>query len=158
MSRQDGYSMIELIVAIVVGGIILSATGVSIQRADRNSKAGSALHRMLSDVRFSQETAMGQNRNVFFTINTSNSSYRATFSDGSLIPTPMKSTGLAVFLNTAEYKGVLITATGLGGALTFAQNGDPSIGGSPLTSNVVIATLTGSRSLMINAAGYTFIQ
>ncbi len=158
MSRQDGFSMIELIVAMVMGGIILSATGVAIQTADRNSKAGAALHRMLSDVRFAQETAMGQNRDVLFTVSTTSSGYTATYTDGSLIPTPMKSTGLAVTLNTADYKGILITATGLSNALTFAQNGDASIGGAPLTSNVVIATLTGSRSLMINPAGYTYIQ
>jgi prepilin-type N-terminal cleavage/methylation domain-containing protein len=159
LKSDAGFSMVELIVVTVVAGIMLGAATMMINTSDQNSNQGKALHRLLSDARFAQETAVGQNRSVDFSVNTSSNSYSATYTGTStFITSPISGDNLYVLMNSGDYGNVSITSTGLSGVLTFNRVGEPLIGTVNIQSTLAIATLTGGRSVMINPAGYTYIQ
>jgi prepilin-type N-terminal cleavage/methylation domain-containing protein len=159
MMKNSGYTLIEVVVVIVIGGIMAATVGIAARKADKDSKAGRALHQILSDVRYSQELATAQNLAVNFYVNTGNQSYSARYVvAGTYLKSALNRRDMLVYMDTGPFKGVRITYTAVGSALTFTRTGDPQVGGTAIASNLTVATVNGGKSVVINPAGYTFIQ
>lgn len=156
--NANGFSLVELIIVMVVAGIVIAASGLMINQANQGSKQGKALHRLLADIRFAQETAVAQNTSVNFTVSGNNYNATYTATPSVYLISPISGGNLNVQMNSGDYSGVSITSTNLGGGLTFNRIGEPLMGGANIQITVTVATLTGGRSVMINPAGYTFIQ
>jgi len=153
---QAGFSLLEMVVVMVVGGIVIAAMGLTIRTADRNSKEGSALHRMLTDLRYAQEVAVAENRQVDFTVSAGDNAYYVTYASGGFLSNPMGGYSMYVRMNYDQYKGVNITYGT--GTLSFSRTGEPRFSGAFLSSAQIVATLNNHRSIRINPQGYSFIQ
>jgi prepilin-type N-terminal cleavage/methylation domain-containing protein len=162
LSLREGFTLAEMVIVMVVIAILSGAVTVSIKDADQTSRVSVAAGRALSDLRYAQEVAMTERREVNFTV--SGNTYSATYRDtGVLLPSPMdKSKNLQVTLNTYDglfnTKGVSITS-GLNGTITFTVDGKPvTTAGAELPTQTSIMNLNNKQNLVLFNSGYSVIN
>lgn len=129
--QQQGFSVIELVVAIVIMGIIAAYVGINWPFGD--ATVGAQAEQLARDIRHTQMIAMSQNRQLTLTV--SSGGYSVTES-GSTINDPA---GSGPF-SEAFRDGVSAS----GGSLTFDGLGRPIVIGSGLASSSTSFSVSGS--------------
>jgi prepilin-type N-terminal cleavage/methylation domain-containing protein len=156
--KGRGFSLAELIVVIAVIGILSGTVSLSIGTIDRDSRLSVTAAQALADLRYSQEIAMTQRRQVNFTI--SGNTYKATYrDDGTYVVSPTDNTkNLMVTLNQGVSKGVVISS-GINGTIYFNRDGTPyDNGGNPMPSQTSIMNLNGRQNVVLFSSGYSTIN
>ncbi len=161
MRGSPGFSLVEVIVVVTVMGVIAATAGLVFSAINKNSRIAVAASNALSDLRYAQETAMTERRDVTFTVNSGANSYSAAYSGtGTLLKSPLKpAEGLSITLGTKESKGVSITAANA--SMTFNPDGIPYTpypAGGDLAGPVTIMTLNGEKSVVLQPSGYSEVQ
>ncbi|MBN2201352.1 prepilin-type N-terminal cleavage/methylation domain-containing protein [bacterium] len=153
-----GFTLPEVIIAVVILGIVASVGSLMFQAVNEKSRLAVASSNALSDLRYAQETAMAEHRDVNFTVNASGNSYAATYAvTGAAVKSPQKqSESLVVVLGVDETTGVSITAANP--TVTFNSDGIPFIGGVDLAGPLTVMTLNGERSIVLMPSGYSEVQ
>jgi prepilin-type N-terminal cleavage/methylation domain-containing protein len=156
--RNKGFTLIELIIVMVISGILITGLTVSTGNIDHTSRTANAAFQALSDIRYAQETAMEQGRDVLFSVGANQ--WSASFQDtGELLNSPSGGgSGLIVHLNAGEYSGVNIDYTQLS-TVRFSGTGKPmTSGGVGLTDMRTVLRLNGTQSLYVYPSGYTVLN
>lgn len=156
---RSGFSLVELVIVMVVSGILLAGVTVSIGRIDQDSRLTVAANKALADLRYAQEKAIAEQREVNFWVNQGSNRYWATY-DGSGSPVYSSlNQPLQVQLNQGESKGVVITSTQVGGSrLSFNSDGLPLLNGSPLTNQITVMYLNNRMNIVLFPSGYSVIN
>jgi len=158
--RDDrGFSLAELIIVIVVMGILAAVVGLSVKSINESSRLSVASENALSDLRYVQEIAMAENKDVNFTVNTGTNTYSATYrSTGQYLKSSQNvSANMTVTLNSGDTKGVTMSG-GYSGSITFDSDGIPYQGASELTAPLTLMTLNGKMSLVLLSSGFAQIE
>lgn len=151
-----GFTLPELIIAVVILGIVAGVGSLMFRAVNEKTRLAVASSNALSDLRYAQETAMAEHRDVNFTV--SGNSYSAVYAaSGVAIKSPQKqSEGLIVVVGVAETAGVQITSANP--TVTFNSDGIPFIGGVDLAGPLTVMTLNGERSIVLQPSGYSEVQ
>ena len=154
-----GFSLAELIVIIVVMGILAAAAGVAINSVNQNSRISVVANNALSDMRYVQEIAMAERKDVNFTVSTGTNTYSAAYKSTGLYLKSSQdiSKNMTVTLNSGDSKGVTMSA-GYSGSITFDSDGIPYQGASELTAPLTLMTLNGKMSLVLLSSGFAQIE
>lgn len=140
---QHGFTLVELLVAIVIIGI-LAAVGIpSFQRQIDNARLIGASDNILADVRFAQSESLKTNSTVRVTFDTAGWSYSIANTSTS---TTIKS------VSNADYKGLTLSMP-TGGSLTITFDPKRStITEAPATagSEVKMISLTSSMGSSVS--------
>ena len=126
---SPGFTMVELVIVLAVMGALIGTFSLTLGNINEQSRLTTAAGTALSDLRYSQEVAMTERREVNFNVYASSNMYYASYqATGAGIVSPLNaSRPLYVTLNYGDSKGVTITSSGLGGRLSFNSDGLPLI-------------------------------
>lgn len=154
-----GFSLAELIIIIVVMGILAAAVGLTINSVNEDSRISVAANNALSDLRYSQEIAMAERKDVNFTVSAGTNTYSATYQSTGLYlkSSQDQSKNMTVTLNSGDTKGVSMSA-GYSGSITFDSDGIPYAGATELTAPLTLMTLNGKMSLVLLPSGFAQIE
>jgi len=156
-----GFTLVEMVVVLGILALVTGAVTVSVSNVNSNTRLSNAAYRSLSDLRYAQEMAILNRREVEFIVNVAGNWYKAQYKGGSVLPSPLDpSENLYVVFNQGEYKGVTFTSSGLGGStLSFDQTGRPLLGGSSLPSDEISVIYFNSKvHLIIVSSGYSYLS
>jgi prepilin-type N-terminal cleavage/methylation domain-containing protein len=156
-----GFTLPELIIVIVMLGVLGVVGSLMIRSVNEKSHLAVASANALSDLRYAQETAMAERRDVQFIVNTGANSYSAVYAaTGAPLKSPMKQdVGMTVVLGTDETSGVSITE-GLASVI-FNPDGVPYTSypaGLDLAAPVTVMTLNSKNSVVLQPSGFSEIQ
>lgn len=156
---RSGFSLVELVIVMVVSGILLLGVTVSIGRIDEDSRLAVTAGRALADLRYAQEKAMAEQREVNFWVNQGSNRYWSTYqATGNPVLSSLQEP-LQVQLNQGDSRGVVITSTGLGGSrLSFNSDGVPLLNGSPLTTQLSVMLLNNKINIVLFPSGFSVIN
>lgn len=157
LGREDGFTLVELVLVVIVIAILSAGANVAMDGMDRARLHG-ASRRLISDLRFAQQATLTKQirHGIIFTANT----YTVFENDLTSDPArnPQGGGDFTVDFTSGEFQGVTI-ATGAPGTtlpglvVKFASRGEPLDGtNTPLTAatNQVTLTYKGfSRSITI---------
>jgi len=145
--------LIELVIVISIVSIMAGAVSIGIGVIDKDTKLGNAANRALADIRYAQEVAMSERRQVNF--NMGSSGYSVTYQAGGYVQSPYNpAEAMVVDFNDEAFSGVSITSTA-GGNLSFSSTGAPLLNASPVTTTTSVMTLNGKASIMLYSSGMT---
>jgi prepilin-type N-terminal cleavage/methylation domain-containing protein len=148
---QSGFTLVELVVVMVMVGIVSYFAVAKIVGNDTEIKTTTALDKIAADVRFAQQLAVSESREVRVYIDQSNNKYYLKYSDDSYVSELIGGGNFVVQFGSGEFKGVQIASTGFsGGRLDFDSRGDPSNNGTSFTGEKTLVTI-GSKSLKVRA-------
>lgn len=153
-----GFTLPEVIITVVLLGLVVTAGSLMIQSVNEKTRLAVASSNALSDLRYAQETAMAEHRDVSFAVNTGDNSYSAVYAaTGAAVKSPQKqSEGMIVAVGVNETAGVRITSGNP--SVTFNSDGIPFIGGTDLAGPLTVMTLNGERSIVLQPSGYSEVQ
>jgi len=156
---EKGFTLVEIIIVLVVGGILAAAVGFTISNINEGSRISVAANNALSDLRYAQQIAMSERKDVDFTVNTGASTWAATYTaTGSYLKSSQdRSANMLVTLNTGNYSGVTMSG-GYSGSITFDSDGIPYQGANELTGPLTLMTLNGKSSLVLQPSGFAQIE
>jgi len=152
-SKNDGFTLIELVLVILIIGIISIASYPKFANTIQSMNLKVASDKLTDDLRYVYNYAVTNHRNTWFAINVSNNSYSYGIyntppsSDPVVLNDPATNQPAVIHLD--DYNGVTITAETLGGSFDYNWWGTPSTGGQ--------ITLNGTRTIVIEAeTGYVY--
>ncbi len=153
-----GFTLVELVIVMVVSGILVLGVTVSIGRIDEDSRLAVTAGRALADLRYAQEKAMAEQKEVNFWVSNSNTYWATYQATGSPVLSSLQEP-LQVQLNQGDSRGVVITSTDLGGSrLSFNLDGIPLLNGSPLSNQLTVMVLNGKINIVLYPSGYSVIN
>ena len=164
-SKQNGFSLVELIVVLVVVGVIAGTVAVSINQSDDNAKTANAAHAILSDLRYVQELAMANRREARFVISGgTGGAYAATWVDNNSSISRSNAEGAndisVSFSEHDDFDGLTISV-GSASNISFTSTGAPEISGTPFEAgtDLTVVSINDSKTIKITpGTGYTYIE
>lgn len=156
---DSGFTLTELIIVIVLSGILVSMIAMNVNSTNDQIRLNNAAERALADIRYAQEVALAQRREVDVSVNAGADQYAATFQDdGSYLPATIGSGSLITTFNTGEYQGITITSSGLGGTLSFTELGGPEINGIDVVVKTTVMCLNSEVNVYIYPSGFLSLE
>lgn len=157
---NKGFTLVELIVVIVVISILTGTVSVSMNDINKKTRLSNAATKALADVRYAQEMAMSNNREVSVIVTASSEKYEVKWQDtGAYIPSSTdKNENLSVEFGTGEYKQIEIISSGIGSRLTFTPLGEPLINGSRFSNETSVMLLNNEVHVVVYPSGYTCLE
>lgn len=121
--KNEGISLIELIMVIVIIGI-LSVSVAPRFETFYSIRFRTAAKKLVSDIRYAQSTAVSQHANISMTFYIANDTYLTYFtSNGTAIRDPFTHTSMIMDYNTdPQYPGIDIAAVSFNGTNTLRFN------------------------------------
>ncbi len=155
--KNLGFTLVELIVVIVLSAIVAGMFAMNLSNTNDQIRLNNAAERALADVRYAQEVAMAQRRQVNVVVNAGTDQYSATFQDdGSYLPASIGTGNLITTFNEGEYSDVDITSSG--GTLSFTDLGAPEINGSIFASETSVMCLNSEVYVYIYPSGFSDLE
>ncbi len=158
---SGGYTLIELVVVMTIVAILTGAISVSVEKTNQDTRLSNAIYRALSDVRYAQELAMTNRREVSMWVNPGEDRYYFKWQDtGDYLENPVDGGDFIITFNTGEYQGVDITSSGMGGRLSFTATGYPLINGANFgtTDGISVMQLNNGYHIFVYQSGLTTIE
>jgi len=149
--RPAGFTLVELIIVICIVSIMAGAVSFGVASIDRDSRLSNAANRALADLRYAQEVAMSERREVNFNIGSTG--YTVTYQGGGSVVSAYDPTEvMACDFNVREYKGVTITSA-VSGRLSFTSTGAPMLNGAALAATTSVMTLNSRATITMYSSG-----
>lgn len=142
LNRQEGFSLIELMVVMMLVTLLLSVVGVSVTRSVAGAEMRSVEREIVAGLRHTRGQAIIQRQQQVFLVDTNNRTWQAAGRQAVTLPD-----GIEITLNTARSE---LTGEGAGG-IRFYPDG-ASTGGSIVVQaqerewHIAVAWLTGEIS------------
>jgi prepilin-type N-terminal cleavage/methylation domain-containing protein len=157
---QKGFTLVEIIVVISVVMILTGTVGVQVTNMNENTRLSNAASRAMADIRYAQELAMTQQREVDVFVTVGQNKYEIKWHDtGMPVPNPQSTQNLTVLFNQDDYTGVTMTSSGLGGnRLSFTPGGEPLIGGARFSNGRSVMLLNNKIYVSVYSSGYTCVE
>ncbi len=160
--NQNGFTLIELIVVIVIVGILSYAVVANWSDAHENLQINATILKMASDVRYARDLALTEGMGSRVYIDVSNNLYYLKWDDDSYMQNPLGGGDFVVPLGRpGEFGSVQITSTAFsnGGRLDFGTSGAPKNAGSSFEGELDLVTLNNEKKIVITAnTGYVRIE
>ena len=157
--QREGFTIVELVVVIMVISVFAGVVGVSVDQVNENTRLSNAATRALADVRYAQELALANRREVDVYVTSGADKYEVKWHDtGGYVVSPVNDENLIVQFNQGDYHDVSITSSGLGGRLSFSATGEPLINGSPFSSPVSVMLLNSRIHVVIYSSGFSALE
>lgn len=150
---NKGFTLIELILAITITGIISVIVLPNITNSVTSVNLKLATGKLMDDVRYVQNYAVTNHCNTWFTVNVDSNYYSYGYYatspniDPQLLTDP--STNQPGFINLNDYNNVLLTSETLNGGLDFDWFGYPTNGGQIVINNAKIVNI-------VDETGYVY--
>jgi len=156
--RSRGFTLVEIVVVICVIVAFSGVVSISFGSFDQNSRLNVAAGKALADLRYAQEIALTERREVNFYVSTN--TYYANYQGGGNVNSPTDpSKSLSVSLNAGEFKGIVVSSSGIAGKrLSFDSDGVPLLNGVVLGGQVSIMNLNGKQNVVLFPSGYSVIN
>ncbi len=157
LKESKGFTFVETVIVVIIIATLTGAVGVTVNSVNDDTRLINAAVRALADMRYAQEMAITQRREVDFIVNIGSDNYRAVYNDdGSYVPSPQGNGNLIVQLNQDEYQGVDITSSAFAGQqFSFDAVGRPLRNGSPFGTQESVMWLNSNISVTIYPAGFS---
>ncbi|MCH8871171.1 type II secretion system protein [candidate division KSB1 bacterium] len=159
--NQNGFTLIELTVVIVIVGILSYAVVANWSDSHENLQINAIILKMASDVRYARDLALTEGRGSRVYIDLSNNQYYLKWDDESYMQNPMGGGDFVVQLGTpGEFGSVQITGTAFsGGRLDFGTSGSPKNAGSSFSGELILVTINNEKKVVITAnTGFVRIE
>jgi prepilin-type N-terminal cleavage/methylation domain-containing protein len=155
--EREGFTLVELILTVAVAGVLLGSATILVKNTISKARLSNAASRALSDIRYAQQVAMTQGREVDVFVYPSSNRYEIKYrSDGTYV-TSAFGENLIVQMNQGDYEGVPITSSALGGQLSFTTTGEPLIKGNRFEGEKSVMSLDSKKTIFISPSGYSYI-
>tara|TARA_S200000501_G_scaffold261_1_gene265 strand:+ start:4132 stop:4629 length:498 start_codon:yes stop_codon:yes gene_type:complete len=140
---NNGFSLIELIIVMVILGIIIAASTSRLRDITVNARLSAAINQITSDIDQAKTISMGMRKQIKIIFNQNNETY-TIYNDGNIFADFPGSNNGIVNLSDNDNSGVDITNVNLNGSnvLTFTK------WGNCLQSGTI--TLNDSREIHVN--------
>jgi type II secretory pathway pseudopilin PulG len=157
--RSAGFTLVEIVVVICVIVAFSGVVTVSFGKFDQDSRLNVAAGKALADLRYTQEVAMTERREVNFYVSSS-TRYYATYQAGGNVKSPLNpGQSLSVNLNSGDAKGIVITSSAVSGSrLSFNSDGVPLLNGNVLANQLSVMLLNGKQNIVLFPSGYSVIN
>jgi type II secretory pathway pseudopilin PulG len=157
--NEKGYTFIELIAIISIILVLSGSMSVSVDKMNKNAVLLNAAEKALADVRFSQEIAISNRRDVNFNVLPGSDRYYAVYQDDGSYVTDARGANLDVLFGPGtDYRNVAITSTQTGTRLNFTGMGEPLSSGSNFDANLVVMSLNGKVDVVVWGSGLTTFE
>ena len=150
-ARNDGFTLIELVIVILIIGIISVISFPKYANTVQSMNLRVATDKLTDDLRYIYNFAVTNHRNTWFSIDVGNNSYSYGIyntpptSDPVVLNDP--ATNQPAIINLDNYNNVTITSETLGGGFNYDWWGTPSNDGQII--------LNGTRTIVVEAeTGY----
>ena len=150
-ARNDGFTLIELVIVILIIGIISVISFPKYANTVQSMNLRVATDKLTDDLRYIYNFAVTNHRNTWFSIDVGNNSYSYGIyntpptSDPVVLNDP--ATNQPAIINLDNYNNVTITSETLGGGFNYDWWGTPSNYGQII--------LNGTRTIVVEAeTGY----
>jgi len=158
--RSPGFTLVEIVVVICVIVAFSGVVTISFGKFDQDSRLNVAAGRVLADLRYAQEVAMTERREVNFYVTPSTTYYANYQAGGANVKSPLNpGMSMSVTLNVDEFKGIVISSSGVSGSrLSFNSDGVPLLNGNVLANQVSVMLLNGKQNIVLFPSGYSVIN
>jgi len=159
--NQNGFTLIELTVVIVIVGILSYAVVANYTESHESLQINAITLKIASDVRYARDLALTEGRGSRVYIDLTNNQYYLKWDDESYMQNPMGGGDFVVPLGTpGEFGSVQITSTAFsGGRLDFGTSGSPSNAGSSFSGELILVSLNNEKKIVITAnTGFVRIE
>ena len=159
--NQNGFTLIELTVVIVIVGILSYAVVANYTESHERLQINAITLKIASDVRYARDLALTEGRGSRVYIDLTNNQYYLKWDDESYMQNPMGGGDFVVPLGTpGEFGSVQITSTAFsGGRLDFGTSGSPSNAGSSFSGELILVSLNNEKKIVITAnTGFVRIE
>lgn len=151
--KRLGFTLLELIIAIVISGVLITA--ITLSWPGRSINLNAISHSVISDLSYLRMLAYTKERNYRVDFDTTATSYGFTSQDGiSSIINPTTNTDRISFPNEVT---VSLVGFGAENDMIFNRHGEPLVGGTfePLDSNAFIRIRYEGKTATIIIAAHT---
>lgn len=159
--NQNGFTLIELVVVIVIVGILSYAVVANWSDSHENLQINAIILKMASDVRYARDLALTEGRGSRVYIDLTNNQYYLKWDDESYMQNPMGGGDFVVPLGTpGEFGSVQITGTAFsGGRLDFGTSGSPRNAGNSFSGELILVSINNEKKIVITAnTGFVRIE
>ena len=159
--NQNGFTLIELTVVIVIVGILSYAVVANYTESHERLQINAITLKIASDVRYARDLALTEGRGSRVYIDLTNNQYYLKWDDESYMQNPMGGGDFVVALGTpGEFGSVTITSTAFsGGRLDFGTSGSPKNAGSSFSGELDLVSLNNEKKVVITAnTGFVRIE
>jgi len=157
--RNGGFTLVELIVAICVLAILTGAVTVGVGNINGDTRLSNAAARALADVRYAQEIAMANRREVDVYIFPNTEKYELKWHDsGAYLVSPYSGGNAVTQFAQGDFSDVVITSSQISGRLSFSATGQPLINGASFGSERSVMYLNSRIHIVIYSSGYSCLE
>lgn len=159
--NQNGFTLIELTVVIVIVGILSYAVVANYTESHERLQINAITLKIASDVRYARDLALTEGRGSRVYIDLTNNQYYLKWDDESYMQNPMGGGDFVVPLGTpGEFGSVTITGTAFsGGRLDFGTSGSPRNAGNSFSGELILVSLNNEKKIVITAnTGFVRIE
>jgi len=148
--RQEGFSMVELIVVIAIMGIISAIALIKLNTNQLPVRMQAAAKKIMNDIQYAQELASTTGRGVKVIFDAANNRYFLKWSDDTYVENVLGGGPFIVDLDDPDFKGVTIGGSQLdGNTLYFTSLGVPTSGGNELQNETRVVKINGQLAIYI---------
>ena len=159
--NQNGFTLIELTVVIVIVGILSYAVVANYTESHERLQINAITLKIASDVRYARDLALTEGRGSRVYIDLTNNQYYLKWDDGSYMQNPLGGGDFVIQLGRpGEFGAVQITSTAFsGGRLDFGTSGTPKNAGNSFSGELILVSLNNEKKIVITAnTGFVRIE
>lgn len=159
--NQNGFTLIELIVVIVIVGILSYAVVANYTESHERLQINAITLKIASDVRYARDLALTEGMGSRVYIDLTNNQYYLKWDDESYMQNPMGGGDFVIRLGRpGEFGSVQITSTAFsGGRLDFGTSGSPRNAGNSFSGELILVSINNEKKIVITAnTGFVRIE